>query len=151
MGFRPEPTIYNIAFEGTPLDGLHVRASACTVGEYEKMLRLIVDAPGPDESEEEKAKRRLTPEILDNNDWIVQLFANHLVSWDLEDYIDGTPIPTTLEGIRSQERGLIAQIMQAWQIAIVAVPKALNENSNNGAISPEQSLDLGSLSESPGS
>jgi hypothetical protein len=142
MGFRPEPTIYNIEFEGTSLDGLHVRASACTVGEYEHMLQLIVDA---------NKQGNVSQDILDGNDWLKQLFLNHLVSWDLEDYITGEPIPATLEGIRTQERGVFSVILQGWQTAIVSVPKASKKNSNDGMTSPEQPPGLASSSESLGS
>lgn len=140
MGFRPEPTIYNIDFgEDSPLHGLHVRASACTVDEYNKMLRMSVIEGG------------VSVELIEGNDWTLQLFANHLVSWDLEDYITGEPVNTTLEAILSQERGLIAQIIAAWQVAIVSVPKLSRSNSNDGAILAESSLHLGDVSESPGS
>lgn len=140
MGFRPEPTIYNIDFgEDSPLYGLHVRASACTVREYNKMLRMSMVEGG------------ITADVVEGNDWILQLFANYLVSWDLEDYITGEQVKTDLDAILSQERGVIAQIIMAWQMAIVSVPKPSKPNSNDGAILAESSLRLGDVSGSPGS
>lgn len=140
MGFRPEPTIYSIKFEGTSMEGLHVRASACTVDEYNRMLRNAVESGDG-----------ITKESVDANEWMYQLFANHLVSWDLEDYITGEPVPTTLDGIVSQERSMISEILRGWQIALVSVPKILQKPSPNGETSLEQSLGLGNASVSQSS
>lgn len=143
MGFRPEPTVYNLSFQGTPLDGLHVRMSCCTIGEYNEMLRA---AASGEEGEEEKV--RVTLDLLRDNDRILQLFVNHLISWDLED-MAGQPIPTTREGIDSQERTIIAHCITAWQFAMVNVPNLSKPGSNAGETSEEQSLGLGDVSESP--
>lgn len=144
MGFRPEPTIYNLSFQGTALDGLHVRMSCCTMGEYNEMLRAAFVGGEPDED----GNIKLDPEMLRANDRIIELFLNHLVSWDLED-MAGRTVPITQEGIDSQERTIIAQLITAWQAAMVTVPNPSNSPSNNGGTSVEQSLDLGSISESP--
>lgn len=144
MGFRPEPTIYNLSFQGTPLDGLHVRMSCCSLGEYNEMLRAA--AAGDGEADEDRVK--LTMDLIRNNERILELFVNHLVSWDLED-MAGQPVPTTREGIDTQERTIIAQCIMAWQFAMVNVPNLSKPGSNDGAISEEQSLGLGNVSESP--
>jgi hypothetical protein len=142
MGFRPEPTIYNIGFEGTALDGLKVRMSCCTLGEYNEMQRAVFAGGEPDE----EGNVRLTPELLQANDRIVELFLNHLVSWNLED-IAGRPVPTTREGLDLQERTMVGQLISAWQTAMVEIPKPPSSPSNNGATSEEQSLGLDSISE----
>jgi hypothetical protein len=146
MGFRPEPTIYNIGFEGTPLDGLKVRMSCCTLAEYNFMLRSALIGGEPDAD----GNVKIEPAMLDANDKIIELFLNHLVSWNLED-MAGRPVPTTQEGLDAQERTMIGQLISAWQTAMVNVPNPSNTPSSNGVTSEEQSLDLGSISESPGS
>lgn len=143
MGFRPEPTIYNLSFQGTPLDGLHVRMSCCSLGEYNEMLRAAFLGGEPDED----GNIKLEPKMLEANDRIFELFLNHLVSWDLET-MAGEPVPISQEGLDSQERQLIAQLITSWQAAMVSVPKTSNEASNNGATSEERSLGLGNISES---
>jgi hypothetical protein len=145
MGFRPEPTIYNIGFEGTPLDGLKIRMSCCTLGEYNFMLRAAFIGGEPDE----EGNVKLEPEMLEANDRIVDLFLNHLISWNLED-MAGQPVPTTHEGLDAQERTIIGQLISAWQTAMSSLPNRSKQPSSNGATSQEQSLDLGSISESPG-
>jgi hypothetical protein len=145
MGFRPEPTVYNLSFQGTALDGLHVRMSCCTMGEYNEMLRSAFVGGEPDE----EGNVKLNPEMLRANDRIMELFINHLLSWDLED-MAGQAVPISVEGIESQERTIITQLITAWQSAMVNVPKPSSSESNNGETSQEQSLGLGSISENLG-
>jgi hypothetical protein len=140
MGFRPQPTIYNLTFDGTALDGLHVRMSCCTIKENAAMLRASVRSGD---------NAGVTAEDLDDNDLILNLFSDHLVSWDLED-LAGQPIPTSRDGVDSQERTIIAQLINAWQIAMVNVPNPSKTESNSGGTSEEESLGLGTSSESLG-
>lgn len=139
MGFRPEPTIYNLKFDGTALDGLHVRSSCCTVSEYNEMLAVAAGAT------------EINSDVIRANERILELFSNHLVSWDLEDPIDGSPVPANRAGIDAQERTLVSQLITAWQVAMVTVPNLSKPDSSDGGISAEASLGLGNLSESPGS
>jgi hypothetical protein len=134
MGFRPEPTIYKLSFSGTALDGLTVRASCCSMREYNEM---ILDAVGTSDGS-----------VADKNARLVQIFSKHLVEWDLEDPRTGETVPTTVEGIESQESAMMNQIISAWQIALVSVPPNLKVPSSDGGTSPEQSLDLAAASES---
>jgi hypothetical protein len=138
MGFRPEPTKYNLTFDGTPYEGLNVKATCCTVGEYRRMLQVAAaDRTGG-----------ITEEGLKGNDWILQLFADNLVSWDLEDPATGLPVSPNLDGINSQEQRLITILLTAWQIALTTVPTSLPNVSPSGETSEEQSLGLGSASSS---
>lgn len=144
MGFRPEPTIYNLSFQGTMLDGLHVRMSCCTLGEYNEMLHAAFAGGEPDE----EGNVKFNPQMLKANDRIIELFLNHLVSWDLED-MAGQAVPISQEGLDSQERTIIAQLVTAWQAAMVNIPNPSKPASTDGATSVEQSLGLGNISESP--
>lgn len=171
MGFRPEPTVYSLVFgEDTPLHGLHVRASACSVKEYNSILKAAVGTeseciicegdreifdPVKDEKVECPACRGkgvirggINAQTLEDNDTILDLFANHLLSWDLED-LAGQAVPCSREGIDSQERGLVALVIQQWQAALVSVPKSSKTPSTTGSTSEEKSLNLGSISQSP--
>lgn len=141
MGFRPQPTIYNLSFKGTALDGLHVSMSCCTIKENAEMLKASV--------REEGENPGVTEDDLRDNDRILELFCNHLVSWDLED-LAGQPVPTNRDGVDSQERTIIAQLISAWQVAMVSVPNPSKPESNSGAISEEESLGLGTSSENLG-
>ena len=159
MGFRPEPTVYKLTFDGTALDGLTVRASACSVSEYTEMIRISTTQQAPVDTSKintpedirkvsEEIQRR-ADELVKNNDRMLELFANHLVSWDLED-MAGQPVPATRAGIDASERPLINQLIQAWQVALVSIPNPSSNDSSSGKISEEQSLGLGNLSQNPG-
>lgn len=132
MGFTPEPTIYNLSFKGTPLDGLHIRIGCCTIAEFNWMLTLR-----PDRDKGETA--------VDTNRKVMELFLHYLDSWDLEDR-EGKPVPQTVDGIESQPAYFGAQIIAAWQTAMVAVSAPLEQPSSNGASSEEATLGLDSIS-----
>src|SRR5271165_5262394 len=133
MGFRPEPTIYKLNFDDTPLKGLLVRAKCCSMGEYNDMLREAGDAGaerGPDE------KIDFTAAAV-RNDETIATFARHLVEWNLEDD-EGNAVPATLAGVQSVERVLMGQIITAYEIALVTVSAPLNFQSASGKTSEEQ-------------
>lgn len=146
MGFRPEPTVYKLTFAGTALDGLHVSVGCCSVREYNQMLTVGSSvAVGEDPNQEELLKS--IQDTVAQNEWILDLFVRYLKSWDLED-AEGKPVPTTREGLDSQERYVVTMLIQAWQTALVTVPNLSSAVSSNGATSAEQSLGLGTSSES---
>lgn len=144
MGFRPEPTIYNLNFQGTSLDGLHVRMSCASLSEYNEMMHAAFSGGEPDED----GNVKLNKEMIEANDRVLELFANHLVSWDLEDLV-GQPVPTSRSGMDSQERVIISQLLLSWQIAMVNIPNLSKKESSNGSQSVEESLGLGDISQSP--
>jgi len=144
MGFRPEPTIYNLTFQGTALDGLNVRMSCCTISENAEMIKAAVAGDDGD------GNTHITADVLKDNDRVLEIFINHLVSWNLED-LAGQPVPTNREGVDMQERTLIAQLMGAWQVSMMNVPNPLPPGSSSGGTSEEASLDLGSSSTNLGS
>lgn len=143
MGFRPEPTIYSLSFQGTPLDGLHVRIGCPTVGEHGKMMAAGLGARPDSDDPEELA--RVVEALVEHNDWILDLFVRYLVSWDLET-LSGEAVPVSRAGVDSQERNVIGLILASWQMAVVSVPNLSKKTSSSGGISEERSLGLGSSS-----
>jgi hypothetical protein len=133
MGVRPEKTIYNLNFEGMPAhEGLQVKISSATIREMNFMMR---------------QKSTNGQETADSNDQVARMFLDHLVSWNL-DGTNGTPLPQTMEGIDTLEPIYFAQIIMAWQLAMMTIPTNLSTPSPNGGISAEESLELGSVSQS---
>lgn len=128
MGFRPEPTIYTLKFQGTWLDGLVVKVGCCTVEEFNEMLRWQATTGS---------------EVADNNDKITNRFLDYLKEWNLEDPKTGEPTPRTLEGCSRHEQPVMREILQQWQKAMAGVEDELGKDSMNGRISQEQSLGLG--------
>jgi hypothetical protein len=126
-GFTPEPVIYNLTFEGTRLDGLKLKIGSVTVREYNRMMGAGAETDAA--------------VVMKNNDWVLELFLSRVISWNLTSSAKD-PIPSTVEGIQEVERWVINDMMSAWQIALVAVPKSSSPNSSSGETSEEASLGM---------
>lgn len=137
MGFRPEPTHYKLNFKGTDLEGLEVTMKSVTVREFGEMLKAAT-------------LEGITPETIQSNDMILKLFADSIVSWNLED-AKGKPVPRTVEGVKNQERPLIAKLLSAWQFAVAGVDSPLPSASGDGGTSQEAALALAESSRSQSS
>lgn len=133
MGIRPEQTVYNLTFEDSQTHaGLQIKVSSASIREMNFMMR---------------QKATSGQDVADGNDQVAQMFLDHLISWNL-DGPDGKELPHTLEGISELEPVYFAQVILAWQLAMMSVPTNLNTSSPNGGISEEASLGLGNSSES---
>jgi hypothetical protein len=134
-GFRPAKKIYRLNFvDDEELAGLIAEVRSVSVDEYNKMLTVSME-------------RGLTPETLEANNWLLDLFGERLEKWNLRDPDSGRKVPPTPAGVRTQERTLVAKVITAWQLALVRVSLPLSNGSSDGGISEEQSLGL--VSESP--
>jgi hypothetical protein len=128
VGFAPEPIIYNLTFDGTRLAGLRLKVGSVTVREYNKMM-----AAGAEEDQKK---------VAENNTWVLDLFFSRVISWNLISKTTGEPVVPTQDGVQEVERWVINDMMAAWQIALVAVPKNLSQNSDYGETSEEASLGM---------
>jgi hypothetical protein len=136
MGFRYDPTVFNLSFEGTNLDGLHVKMGCTTIREYNAMLTLA----------EEGSSAKKVAEL--NERW-EELFLKYLIEWDMQDS-EGQPFPTSREAFGILDSRIVAQLVTAWQMAMISVPNPSKTPSPNGNSSVEASLGLGSASSSLG-
>ena len=71
----------------------------------------------------------------DDFDKLVGWFAEHLVAWNLEED-DDTPIPATLESLRSLEPAIAMDIINGWTQRVISVPPPLPKRSGTGPESP---------------
>lgn len=121
MGYRRVPTIYTL--DSIPEeDGLIVRMSSIRLGKMRRLMVLTGDDSADDAA---------MGEILD-------LFQTSLVSWNLEDYETGAPVPTTREGVEEQEIELIMRIVSAWMEEMTGTdgPDDLGKGSTDGGKFP---------------
>jgi hypothetical protein len=88
MAFKRKRKVYKLDFEGTEYDGLEVKVRGLTTGEYLELVSL--SAPGTEGDAKE-------------TDGMLQLFASHLISWNLVDEDNNEPIPSTFEGIKTND------------------------------------------------
>lgn len=116
MSFKRKRKVYHLDFEGTEYDGLQVKVRGLTTGEYLQLVSL--SAPGVEgESETES---------------MLKMFASHLVSWNLEDEETGELVPTTFEGVKTNDFTMNMVIVNAWTDAIASVPEKSEKKSGSG-------------------
>lgn len=127
MGYKRNPKVYHLKFEGE-YDGLEVMIRSLSMGQ-------LIKARSGDSG--------------DNNGTaeLVELFAERLVSWNLEDE-GGQPVPPTLEAIKGEDNDLIFAIINQWTDAVSGVKAPLPESSPAGEPSQEALIPMEPLSES---
>lgn len=106
MGYKPKFKVHDLAF-GPEFDGLEVSARGVSVGEFLEISAGVT---------------------LDR---AYELFAENLVSWNLED-ADDTPIPAVRDEVLKLDRQLIDRIVDVWIAAIQKVPAPLEPSSPAG-------------------
>ncbi|HKZ21165.1 MAG TPA: hypothetical protein VJQ57_13775 [Acidimicrobiia bacterium] len=130
MGYRRVPTVYTL--DSIPEEeGLIVRMTSIRLGKMRRLMTLTAD---------DKADDAAMGEILD-------LFQQSLVSWNLEEFEDGTPVPTTREGVEDQEVELIMRIVGAWMDEMTGTdgPDDLGKGSTGGGKFPGRPLTMEAL------
>lgn len=72
---------------------------------------------------------------------LLGLFAKALVEWNVLDD-DGSPVPTTVDGLLSLDDDFNHDLIEAWLLALTAVPPPLEKPSPDGDPSLEQSMPM---------
>lgn len=116
MGFKRKRKVYQLDFADTEYDGLVVKVRGLTTGEYLDLVSL--SAPEDEASKETEG--------------MLKLLATHLVSWNLEDDDSEEPVPTTYEGIRSNDFTMNMAIINAWTSALTTLPERAEKKSVSG-------------------
>jgi len=118
MGYRKVPTIYVLHFEDPEYDGLEIRMKGLRLGRVRKLLQVSNGELGDSELDE-----------------MFELIEEGLVSWNLEDE-DGTPVPTTREGLDDQEMSFVMDIVATWLDGMTGTSVDLGKGSGSGGTSP---------------
>lgn len=129
MGYKRNPKVYNLRFQDGDYTGLEVQVRSLSMGQ------LIAIRTGKDEDGK------------DATEGVVELLAERIVGWNLEDE-DGTPVPPTLEAIKAEDHDLIEAIIEQWTTVVAGVKDPLPESSPSGEPSPVVSIPMEPLSES---
>lgn len=130
MGYKPKRKIYNLDFEGTEYEGLQVTIRGLNTGQYMHLFEAKAEAEAGGET---------------NN--LLTIMASRLVDWNVEDE-DDTPVPATLDGIKTQDLDFNLAIVNAWTTAMAGVPAPLEQPSIDGGPSLEASMPMEPLSPS---
>lgn len=130
MGFTRNPKIYHLTWADGDYAGLEVNVRTITMGQLLE------------------AKAGNNDQGLKGN---VELLANRIVDWNLEDEETGEPVPTTLEALQAEDDDLILAIINQWMEAVSGVAAPLDAPSPSGVISPVASIPTEPLSQSQAS
>lgn len=141
MGYVWKGKTYRLVFADDEFEGLEVVARSASVGAYRRIADLATREFHHPPTEDDLAE-------IDN---LFDEFAKVLVSWNLEDEDDDgkrTPVPATLAGMHSQDLTLIRQIIWSWMEAVAGISAPLDQPSDGGEQSVEESLPMEVLSPS---
>ena len=133
--FRRERTLYQLHFEEPELDGFECVMSGVSLDAFIGVSALAAKLETPEGRTQENIEAQFTT------------LAGSMVSWNL-DNDDGQPVPCDYEGLRVQDFDFVMKIKQGWMQALSSVPKASENDSPSGEISPERSLGLAAVSTS---
>lgn len=125
MGYRPKRKIYTLDFSGTDYEGLQVTVRGLTVAEE-------LELDGQEAS----------------SDLIIKRLVSRLISWNVEDD-KGQPVPTTHDGVCTQDVAMVLAILDALRTANSGVPAPLPNGSPAGEPSAVASIPTEPLSPSP--
>lgn len=126
MGYRKTPIIYTLEFDGEH-EGLVVRMKSMKIGVMRKIIRLI-------DSDDDN-----TGAVLDH---MVEQVAKGLVSWNMEDYETGEPIPATLESVDELDYQVLKMILDKWLDLVTGPSEELGKDSPAGGSFPGQPLTM---------
>lgn len=129
-GFVVPRDIYKLEFDGPKYAGIVVRVRAASYG----TLLHVDDLFQPQENPDYKEVRRRLDELHG-------LFVEHLVDWNLLEE-DGTPVPPTVDGLRSQQGPFTNAIITAWRSTPIEVPAPLGQPSSAGEQSEELQIPM---------
>ncbi len=118
MGFTPKRKHYRLKFEDPDLDGLEVLMSSATLKDLLAIQSLDLS----------NSEASMTP--------VLEVLSRAIISWNVEDE-EGNAVPTTVEGIESQELPFVMDLITAWTQAVSSVAPPLPGGSNSGDPSPE--------------
>lgn len=131
MGFKRNPKIYKLTWdEDTDYPGLEVQVRTLTMGQVLTMRTGKNDDNGKDGVQAS-----------------VELLAERIVSWNLEDET-GVPVPATLDAFLAEDDDLILDIINRWTDAVSAVRAPLPQSSPSGEPSLVASVPMEALSPS---
>lgn len=142
MGYRRKKTVMNLKFEEH--DGLEVRVRALTIDELLEMTKTAQAVMGSDG----KVKQEMVG--TEDLEELFSRFSDALLSWTLEEELvidsdEWTPVPTTLQGVKSQEVDFVMELIDVWMTAVAGVEAPLPAGSNSGETSQELSLPMEAL------
>lgn len=127
-GFVVERKVFRVVFDGD-LEGLWMTVRSSSVAAYKRIARLASHEAGHPPTDADLAAM----------DDLYEAFAAVLVDWNLEEPANHK-VPTTAEGVYSQEPALVNALVLGW---LEAVQRALGSASSRDMTPEEIEATLG--------
>ena len=144
MGYKAKKRIYVIRdWPDEDMEGLEVKARSVKLKKFVEMGSAMSGAKLTMSAEN-------IEEGVDAVNDLLTMFADALVSWNLEDE-DGTPVPATLDGLLDQDNEFAMRIVHTWMEIIAGAPAGLKKDLTNGETSQVESLPMEPLLQSQAS
>ena len=118
MGYRRQRKVFRLRFEDEP--GLEVHVYSVPLGTITGMLDMVKDLSA-------EGVRRGGAEVLAQVDELFGVFVGALKEWNLE-LEDGTPVPATVDGLKTQDLDFCLELVLAWMEAVGDVSAPLKRN-----------------------
>lgn len=126
MGFKRAKKVYNLVFADPDMEGLEVKARSMPLGDLMAMADTIDN---------------IGQATIGDVDEMLAKFAEVLVSWNLEDD-DDMPVPTTLDGLKSQDQEFVFAVVVSYVNAVTGVSAPLPQTSPGGEPSLAASIPM---------
>jgi hypothetical protein len=139
VAYVRKPKVFKVSFEEPHfLAGLTLQTKSVSVREFAEFGLKLGEAAQVENAGTDAAKLRGLALLLTSLDEVREMFAEKLISWDMEEE-NGEPTPATLEGVMSLDDKEFYGIVGEWLDAIGKPDEDLGKDSGSGATSPELS------------
>jgi hypothetical protein len=137
-GFKAPRKTLKLVFEDPELEGLVIRC-------YSKSLGSMLDlSPLMEVGESDFDSEKHMPML----ELMFRQFIDSVIEWNIQDPEDGSPVPTTMEGLKSLDEDFALTISAAWMNAATGVSPDLKAPSSSvRSMAMEESLPMEPLSE----
>jgi hypothetical protein len=134
MGYVRERKNYRLVFTDAEFEGLEVVTSSASVAQYQRIAALSTKEYGTKPSVED----------LEEIDALLELFGEHLVSWNLEEEVKGRTraVPATAAGLKRQDLPFAMAIITAWMEAVAGIAVPLDSGSDGGGMEATLPMDV---------
>lgn len=140
MGFEPPRTVLRLQFDAPELDGLQVRMYVPSLGEFKRITALAGELASA------AAGGELTSVQGEEVVSLYDTLAEYMKDWNVTR--GGTPVPTTVKGLETQELSFLNTIFKAWLGAVGDVDAPLAPSSQSTPPPDLSSIPMEPLAES---
>jgi hypothetical protein len=149
VAYTRKPKVFRVSFEEPhPLAGLTVQTKGLSIKEFAAFGLRMGDVAQIEQAGTDAEKLGELRDLVDAIDEVRSLFADALIEWDMLNE-DGSPVPPTLDGVKSLDDDEFFGIVNEWLEAIGGPSPDLGKGSGLGGTIPDLSDLMEPLSPSP--